>query len=94
MEITATASIAQLVEHALRKRTVVGSIPTGGLLEAGRGRKCRCAMHSMVLRRTGACSIAVSYRPPMLVAYMRLPTLAHCSARRGGVVQWLSTCEA
>ena len=26
------ASIAQLVEHALRKRMVVGSIPTGGLL--------------------------------------------------------------
>ena len=26
----AMASIAQLVEHALRKRTVVGSIPTGG----------------------------------------------------------------
>ena len=26
------ASLAQLVEHALRKRTVVGSIPTGGLL--------------------------------------------------------------
>ena len=25
-----TASIAQLAEHALRKRTVVGSIPTGG----------------------------------------------------------------
>ena len=24
------ASIAQLAEHALRKRTVVGSIPTGG----------------------------------------------------------------
>ena len=24
------ASIAQLVEHALRKRMVVGSIPTGG----------------------------------------------------------------
>ena len=24
------ASLAQLVEHALRKRTVVGSIPTGG----------------------------------------------------------------
>ena len=29
----ACASIAQLVEHALRKRTVVGSIPTGGLLQ-------------------------------------------------------------
>ena len=27
-----TASIAQLAEHALRKRTVVGSIPTGGSL--------------------------------------------------------------
>jgi hypothetical protein len=27
----AAASIAQLVEHALRKRMVVGSIPTGGL---------------------------------------------------------------
>ena len=26
------ASIAQLVEHVLRKRTVVGSIPTGGSL--------------------------------------------------------------
>ena len=26
----AMASIAQLAEHALRKRTVVGSIPTGG----------------------------------------------------------------
>ena len=25
------ASLAQLVEHALRKRMVVGSIPTGGL---------------------------------------------------------------
>ena len=28
----AIASIAQLAEHALRKRTVVGSIPTGGLV--------------------------------------------------------------
>ena len=26
------ASIAQLAEHALRKRTVVGSIPTGGFI--------------------------------------------------------------
>ena len=26
------ASLAQLAEHALRKRTVVGSIPTGGFL--------------------------------------------------------------
>ena len=27
-----SASLAQLAEHALRKRTVVGSIPTGGFL--------------------------------------------------------------
>ena len=32
MSMTSPASIAQLAEHALRKRTVVGSIPTGGLL--------------------------------------------------------------
>ena len=32
MSMTLPASIAQLAEHALRKRTVVGSIPTGGLL--------------------------------------------------------------
>ena len=31
---TAAASIAQLVEHALRKRMVVGAIPTGGLLKS------------------------------------------------------------
>ena len=30
----ACASLAQLAEHALRKRTVVGSIPTGGFLSA------------------------------------------------------------
>ena len=29
-QLYGAASIAQLVEHALRKRTVVGSIPTGG----------------------------------------------------------------
>ena len=29
------ASIAQLAEHALRKRTVVGLIPTGGFLDSG-----------------------------------------------------------
>ena len=29
---TVDASLAQLAEHALRKRTVVGSIPTGGSL--------------------------------------------------------------
>ena len=31
--IHGTASIAQLVEHALRKRMVVGSIPTGGFFK-------------------------------------------------------------
>ncbi len=32
IEFSAEASLAQLVEHALRKRMVVGSIPTGGSL--------------------------------------------------------------
>ena len=30
VKIKSLASLAQLAEHALRKRTVVGSIPTGG----------------------------------------------------------------
>ena len=33
----ASASLAQLVEHALRKRMVVGSIPTGGFIAVSRG---------------------------------------------------------
>ena len=32
LEFENKASLAQLAEHALRKRMVVGSIPTGGLL--------------------------------------------------------------
>ena len=35
------ASLAQLVEHALRKRMVVGSIPTGGLV-VDRATCCCC----------------------------------------------------
>ena len=37
VEDEAQASLAQLAEHALRKRTVVGSIPTGGFLPRDRG---------------------------------------------------------
>ena len=33
--VPTSASLAQLAEHALRKRTVVGSIPTGGSLHRG-----------------------------------------------------------
>ena len=33
-DFSSTASLAQLAEHALRKRTVVSSIPTGGFLPA------------------------------------------------------------
>ena len=33
-----TASLAQLAEHALRKRMVVGSIPTGGFKSLSRAR--------------------------------------------------------
>ena len=32
--MASVASLAQLVEHALRKRMVVGSIPTGGSIAA------------------------------------------------------------
>ena len=32
--MASVASLAQLVEHALRKRMVVGSIPTGGFTAA------------------------------------------------------------
>ena len=39
------ASIAQLAEHALRKRMVVGSIPTGGSFVAG------CWEHGRMLDR-------------------------------------------
>ena len=34
VQMETRASIGQLVEHALRKRMVVGSIPTGGFGEA------------------------------------------------------------
>ena len=34
IELCLNASLAQLVEHALRKRMVVGSIPTGGSITA------------------------------------------------------------
>ena len=35
--LSADASLAQLAEHALRKRMVVGSIPTGGFIAVSRG---------------------------------------------------------
>ena len=41
------ASIAQLVEHALRKRTVVGSIPTGGFSLLLVGNKFGLCGHSL-----------------------------------------------
>ena len=47
------ASLAQLAEHALRKRMVVGSIPTGGFMmsaatEAGR-RCCGIAVEDLAV---------------------------------------------
>ena len=41
------ASIAQLAEHALRKRTVVGSIPTGGFFEKTKKHR-HCRLHITV----------------------------------------------
>ena len=45
------ASLAQLVEHALRKRMVVGSIPTGGCFELGSLHQVRHTWKSLVLER-------------------------------------------
>ena len=44
------AAVAQVVEHALRKRTVVGSIPTGGRLAWG---VVMIRMGMVVVRQTG-----------------------------------------
>ena len=53
------ASLAQLVEHALRKRMVVGSIPTGGFLlgcflRKCQHAKCRTVDHGRMFSRTYA----------------------------------------
>ena len=60
------ASIAQLVEHALRKRTVVGSIPTGGSFDpmsaAAKGAPLTCGSMTTphatnhTIRKTPCCS--------------------------------------
>ena len=42
----AIAALAQLAEHALRKRTVVGSIPTGGSC-AGHGTDTQCSVSQL-----------------------------------------------
>ena len=47
--IPVKASIAQLAEHALRKRTVVGSIPTGGSLPEGFVRAASATLVSITL---------------------------------------------
>ena len=53
------ASLAQLVEHALRKRMVVGSIPTGGLLAlTERDAKMRQGTHTA--REVAAVAIVVA----------------------------------
>ena len=61
------ASLAQLAEHALRKRMVVGSIPTGGFLAA---RDWFGITHypRATVRRTGGAMLrnAVSACPEML----------------------------
>ena len=43
-----TASLAQLVEHALRKRMVAGSIPAGGLMHLELHPVCRAVIAGWV----------------------------------------------
>ena len=63
------ASLAQLAEHALRKRMVVGSIPTGGFM-SGWERACQalsvaCATHILACARTthARCLIDIKQAP-------------------------------
>ena len=57
-----TASLAQLVEHALRKRMVVGSIPTGGFLANKRNKNAEARDQTGDLQIFGLTLSQLSYR--------------------------------
>ena len=76
--IHGTASIAQLVEHALRKRTVVGSIPTGGFFKRLLEIVCR---HGPKDSATEACSVPPSTSHVLLQGVMVLPPLRFWQTR-------------
>ena len=49
--LSSSASLAQLAEHALRKRTVVGSIPTGGSLNESNTKSYQTVIDDQWLER-------------------------------------------
>ena len=54
----------------------------------------RIAQHgAQKLGNTGACSVAVSYEPPMLVTRVQLPACACFFVRRGRILQRLAACD-
>ena len=55
---------------------------------------CWCALQSRELGSIGACSVAVSHKPHMLLTRVRLSACAYFSVRRGGVLQRLVTADA
>ena len=80
-----SASLAQLAEHALRKRMVVGSIPTGGLVtaretETDPGLNYCCWQPMLV-----AWTQLVYFAPRKRMLQVSTPTgAALCSNRAGG----------
>ena len=57
------ASLAQLAEHALRKRMVVGSIPTGGSKSVGSG-PGRCNAHAWGPTLPGEVAVTGHHKRP------------------------------
>ena len=62
--IACNASLAQLAEHALRKRMVVGSIPTGGWHRVGDGYLAAPRPH-LARARAGQYSILSFFKAVM-----------------------------
>ena len=80
-----SASLAQLAEHALRKRMVVGSIPTGGLVTA-RETETDPGLNSCCWRpMLATLTQLVYFAPRKRMFQVSTPTgAALCSNRAGG----------
>ena len=59
----AAASLAQLVEHALRKRMVTGSIPVGGYVAARMHRRPACNWIKVAAKVFNNCSMSCILAP-------------------------------
>ena len=77
------ASLCQLAERTLRTRMVMGSVTTGCARAAGQ------RVSLVAFGWHGARSVAVSYKPSMLVTRVRLPACASSPAGWMRVWLWL-----